>query len=530
MGMSKICFVISPLGRVGSPLNNRANSVLETYIEPACKIAGYQAIRADKGIGQNILRGTTTALQNAPMAIAYLGSTEGAASQAPSGFWNGNVMIEVGYRLASKLPLVFACDLNKEGELPPLPMILTQLAITGLPKSDFNPLEIIKKLSDQIKEEEKAKRLLDCIHPLACINAASRETEKKENLIYTAGSKDAHEMFSVTMQNEEKPRLVGCNMDQFLDGLKKRMHPQQWKAFEQDQQNARKNLRVRITDKNGKQSIAAVPIVFQSHENEDYNNRAYLPIIVQDFRDGEGEDNWYSLRVLYLNVTSVTQKAGYENEEHYICTLDPSTEERLPALPPIKRPSPNRIVPRRVTRSTNAIPAPKVYAPPQILTDNPIRVFISYTRRDQSQVEPIYNQLVSLGPTLKPFWDNNIEPTKDYTRVLAKEARSADIWILFIRRGTPGRGMDLELSVLQGLLMTAQRSRMPVLPVLLHPKAKPPFFLSSRERIEIRKLDVPKLRQIMYSCFPSRCPTAWSEGLDIKRPSSRPPSVGDRVQ
>ena len=54
---------------------------------------------------------------------------------------------------------------------------------------------------------------------------------------------------------------------------------------------------------------------------DDYTNRAFLPIIVQDFRPGDSD--WYNFRVVYLNVTSVTTKVVQDGEEFYVCHLDP---------------------------------------------------------------------------------------------------------------------------------------------------------------------------------------------------------------
>ena len=84
-------------------------------------------------------------------------------------------------------------------------------------------------------------------------------------------------------------------MDQFLDGLEKRMHPAQWNAFTRDQDIARRTL------------VARVPIVFETHENDDYNRRAFLPIVVQNYQPPEQGLNWANLRVLYLDVTTATE-------------------------------------------------------------------------------------------------------------------------------------------------------------------------------------------------------------------------------
>src|SRR5689334_15157883 len=163
--MAKICFVISPLGGEVSVTRKRADYVLETYVRPACAQVGFDAVRADHGVGLDIVDGTTSALNNAPMAIAYLGSQPESPSTAyPStGFWSGNVMTEVGFRLASRLPLLFMCDYTSGGEIPELPLSLNRLAVIGLPCPrppdptwiDPDPKPTIDRLVSQLKEANR---------------------------------------------------------------------------------------------------------------------------------------------------------------------------------------------------------------------------------------------------------------------------------------------------------------------------------------------------------------------------------------
>ena len=58
--MDKVCFVISPMGDIGSPTRIRADYVLETYIKPACEETGYEAVRADHQDTLNMVQGITT--------------------------------------------------------------------------------------------------------------------------------------------------------------------------------------------------------------------------------------------------------------------------------------------------------------------------------------------------------------------------------------------------------------------------------------------------------------------------------------
>ena len=140
------------------------------------------------------------------MCIAFMGSTPecSIASCSGSAFWNANVMIEVGYRLASRLPLIFLCDRDCHGKPPELPMSLRNLNVIILPASssggnglDANPMSSVEKIVKQLQEEGRRRRPLDSMHALAAINASERETQKPENLYYTAASDLAEDMFGV---------------------------------------------------------------------------------------------------------------------------------------------------------------------------------------------------------------------------------------------------------------------------------------------------------------------------------------------
>src|SRR5215813_4838433 len=200
--MAKVCFVISPLGAPRSLARTRADYVLDTYINPACREAGYEALRADQGIVGHIVKGTTNALKNAPMAVAYMGPGPEAPGDGPVS-WNANVMIEIGYRLASRLPLIFLCDQDSRGDLPELPLNLRTLGMIALPRpdpknskwADNDPQETVKCLVRQIQEEEQAVRILDSMHPVAAINAANRQVTAPSNLYYTAASVTANDLF-----------------------------------------------------------------------------------------------------------------------------------------------------------------------------------------------------------------------------------------------------------------------------------------------------------------------------------------------
>jgi hypothetical protein len=243
-------------------------------------------------------------------------------------------------------------------------MNLRALSVIDLPRpapgnpagDDIRARSVVDRLISQLKDQEQAGLILDSMHPVASINAASAQAATPNNLLYTAASEVADELFG---GDDQSRRLVGRTMEQFLAGVQKRMHPAQWRAFEYNQKIARSKLKLRASNKDETQSIATVPIVFENHENPDYNHRAFLPIIVQDYRAREGL-NWYNLRVLYLNVTTATEKArSKDGEEYYVCRLNPASDKRLDPL--------------------------KAY--------EGVRIFLSYRSDNRAKVLSVYNKL-----------------------------------------------------------------------------------------------------------------------------------------
>ena len=476
--MSKVCFVISPMGAIHSPRRIRADYVLNNYITPACAIAGYTPILAGQ-TGQNILQGTTNALMNAPMVIAYLGSPMDFFSpQAETTrFWSANVMIEVGCRIAWKLPVIFMCDIDPVGgDMPQLPMILSHLDVIGVSIPDDKayksetPVTTVNTIVKQLKDAEKGNRHIDSMHAVATINAASRNTQEAKNLFYAGASKKAEELFGLKLDGGRR-RLVGYTMVQFLEGVKQRMHPAQWKAFERDQQHARSGLRPRATGPGGKLSVAGVPIVFHKHENPRFINRAYLPIIVQDYRSDDSEGEWYSLRVLYLDVTSATEMTEENGEKYYVCRVDPVSEDYLEPLPE---------------------------------PTNPVRIFVSYTTSDLELMKPICAELESLRPYVKSFIAKaSLEAGDGWMKALIDAFYESEMTFLMLGQNM-GPGQRAELEEIQKRLMT---KKFPVVPVRLHNKAAIPPFITN-QAADLNELN-GRMRRIIWKHLPDRCPVGW---------------------
>jgi hypothetical protein len=105
MEMDRQCFVISPINLDDPDCD--ANLVYQELIIPACRQAKFNARRSDEYSSDWISADMMTALHRAPRAIAYLGA---AVDQSAPLVWNPNVMFEVGYRIARRMPLVILTE------------------------------------------------------------------------------------------------------------------------------------------------------------------------------------------------------------------------------------------------------------------------------------------------------------------------------------------------------------------------------------------------------------------------------------
>jgi hypothetical protein len=95
MADERICFVISPIGGVGSDVRKRADQVLKHIVKPAVEACGYVAKRSDQISEPGII--TSQVIQhvlNDPMVVADLTGS------------NGNVYYELALRHAIKKPFI----------------------------------------------------------------------------------------------------------------------------------------------------------------------------------------------------------------------------------------------------------------------------------------------------------------------------------------------------------------------------------------------------------------------------------------
>ena len=311
----KKCFVISPLSTGPA----RADAVFDTYIKTACKGAGFRPWRSDMQLSEKILPEVMASLRTDPMVIAYLG--------APS--WNPNVMIEVGFRLATGKPIVLLREEPKVSNEPPLPFDLQDLRVVYLPDplvEKGNPKIVadkVKMISSLLKDRGEGPTW-DSSHAVATVHI-DRKTGAGR---FTESSQEADQLFDM------EHSLTDVSLKELVASLKERMPIQQFEAFAAEQGDLLAKLTAppQIIGKDAKAPVATKPIVFHRHNRDDrYINRAYLPIVIHYSR--QADELWF--KVLYLDVTGAT-KQETPGKELYVCEFDTGT---LPATRPHSRES-----------------------------------------------------------------------------------------------------------------------------------------------------------------------------------------------
>ena len=297
----KSCFVISPL------TGDKANWVFSNIIEPGCLRAGYKANRSDKKWTAEIMPDVLRELQESPMTVAYLGPT--------NGHWSANVMIEVGYRLATGRPIVPLREMPLPHEhIEPLPFDIKDRRTIFLPSKQGEEKqeleEAIESVAEYIRSLENTQdrgSLWNSDHPLAHLSFKIG----KQNGTFLNSSPAADALFSKAgIENG----LCSIELNNFIQSIHKAMSPSQGTAFLSEQnQLIGRFLAPAWQVANNDMPVATVPIIF----SQDAEAKAYLPVIVEHSQQGDE----LFLKILYLDVSGKITESSWARRKIFICDL-----------------------------------------------------------------------------------------------------------------------------------------------------------------------------------------------------------------
>lgn len=296
------CFVISPI----ELRNKRLTDVFDRLVEPACKALNFRAQRADHIPGQDRLPVITNQLTSAPMAVAYLGKA--------SRNWNQDVLLEIGYRLSTGLPLVMLTDeipAAQRGERPEslkdlLPFYLAQKNVLQVPK---NPRQMLDALVAEMKTARTTTpaKEWNTTHPVVELKFSN----VKEDLTLTYVSSDAKKLLG--LEDERSPDVKALQAK-----FKERMEPVHYEAYIKERLEILACLRdssMGLRDGKVAIPVARIPVVFKdTPRDRDNKPTGYLPVVIRYlFQQGT-----MYLRILYLDVHSCLEQ---HPDGHWVCNL-----------------------------------------------------------------------------------------------------------------------------------------------------------------------------------------------------------------
>ena len=132
----KTCFVVSPIGDVGSEIRINADKLFKYIISPVCKSCGFEPVRVDKiNDSDSITQTIIDKLLSSELVIADI-----------SGH-NPNVFYEMGYRKCTDKPII---HLKKKGES--IPFDVNTVRTFEYDLTDLDNVEETKKRLEQTIE------------------------------------------------------------------------------------------------------------------------------------------------------------------------------------------------------------------------------------------------------------------------------------------------------------------------------------------------------------------------------------------
>jgi len=260
---------------------------------PACEALDFSPLRADQIAGPERIPVITQHLSSAPLAVAYMGNA--------SSNWNGDVMLEIGYRLSTGLPLVMISECPEslaDGRLPSfkelLPFHLLNKTIVTVPSA---PQEGVDRLVEEIKTalDEKPRDNWNTIHPIIEIKFSNL----KEDLTLTYVSPDAKALFGL---NES----IVPDLEAMRRKFKERMSDVQYDAYYDERLQILRRIQdegmgLGDPEKPCRIPSPRVPIIFKEQLHALHDKPVgYLPLIIR-YSMSRGT---IQLRILYVEVST----------------------------------------------------------------------------------------------------------------------------------------------------------------------------------------------------------------------------------
>lgn len=296
----KQAFVIQHVGPTGSEIRLRADRVMECLIEPACRETGYDAVRADQLPAELIVEPIVSALATSALVIADLGRPP----------WNANVLMEVGFRLATGRPIVFLADVEPATEA--LPLHLQNRRILAVNSAEPTA-DCVSNLCDYITHQQLEMYGWRSHYPILEFKVPLRSSADPSFVFANEAAVDLYGLENL----EGLLAMSVCKADARLKGYMPARHRE---AFAADQDRLFGKVVNRV---NRSPAMAKIPAWFTSHPKPEYNGRAFWPILLQH-KFSSHQDDSIVMRVAFVDVT--------EWDAHGPDSRDPSSVVKIPTV------------------------------------------------------------------------------------------------------------------------------------------------------------------------------------------------------
>jgi class 3 adenylate cyclase len=297
------CFIISPI----DDRNLRIAEVMEKLIVPACKRTNFLPRRADRIPGPDRMAVIKEQLAAAPLAVAYLGQ--------PSTGWNADVLLEIGFRLATGKPMVMLNEAPQpfaDGSFPSLkallPFYLLHRTTIGV---DAQPQQSVDRLVAEINlaRQDRSQGEWSSNHPRVELQFSNLKTDLRLN----EASPEARELFGVENQMETHQFIS------MLGLLRARMDEVQCKAYLREQSEILARIQAdsagfaAAEDQPQALPLARVPVIFKNDSAKpDEKPQGHLPVLVRYSFD----HGLIKLRILFIPVSESLRK---DPAGHWVC-------------------------------------------------------------------------------------------------------------------------------------------------------------------------------------------------------------------
>src|SRR5215471_1037297 len=290
------CFVVRPM-------HERSDFVVDLYILPACQ-DDFKVIPAGSETNTSTLTESVFEhLNEDSLVVAYLGSPGRMEAEGNKWFWNPNVMLEAGYRMGLRKPIIFIRDHKRGEDEPMLPFDLSNLQVIELPAEQDDKIKLHRD-----KTIAQIKQFVDA-HELAVKLAHDKEERTREHTVFAwptlsiafeggsgevkLASDDAAALFGLTGDQS----LAGMRLTTLIDHLHSRMVPRQREAYNVEQSRMIGEIVI------GRKPVTTVCLVFGDKDISpgEKIEAAHLPIISR-FVTQAGTT---MMDVIYLDVTEI---------------------------------------------------------------------------------------------------------------------------------------------------------------------------------------------------------------------------------